>query len=75
MAANADGLWATDWDGAVVDRADPATLKVVEAIPVKSAPKGVLATTAGVWVALTHEGTVVRIDPATNKVVATVTWA
>ena len=72
VAANADGLWATDWDGSVVDRADPATLKVVDAIPVASAPKGVLATEAGVWVALTHEGTVVRIDPATNKVVATV---
>jgi len=75
VTANANGLWATDWDTSVVYRADPATLKVVKEIAVGSGPKGVVATDAGVWVALTHAGTVVRIDPTTNKVVATVTVA
>jgi virginiamycin B lyase len=73
LAANADGLWATDSDANLVYRADPATLKLVKEIPAEFAPKGVAATDAGVWVALTHSGAVIRIDPTTNKIAGTVT--
>ncbi len=73
LAANADGLWATNSDAAVVYRVDPTTLAVVAPITAGQAPKGVLATDAGVWVADVHGGSVLRIDPATNTVVATTT--
>ncbi|MBI3745198.1 MAG: YncE family protein [Chloroflexi bacterium] len=70
LAANDAGLWATDWDTALLYRVDPTTLKVVARIPAGLAPKGILASSAGVWVADTHDGKVLRIDPATNTVVA-----
>jgi YVTN family beta-propeller protein len=73
LAANAAGLWATDWEAAVLYRVDPATLSVVRDIPVGLAPKGVLADEVGVWVADTHDGSVLRINPATNSVSATIT--
>jgi len=73
LAANGAGLWATDWDAALLYRVDPNTLNVAAKIPAGLAPKGVLATDAGVWVADTHSGIVLRIDPTTNKSAATIT--
>lgn len=73
LAVSAAGLWATDWDAALLYRVDPASLAGAGDIPAGSAPKGVLANADGVWVADTHGGTVLRIDPATNTVVATIT--
>lgn len=73
IAADKNGVWATDWDNGSLYRLDPATSKVAATIPAGLAPKGVLTTGTAVWVADTHDGKVLRIDPATNKIVATVT--
>lgn len=70
-AANASGVWATNWDASVVYRVDPLTLKVVATVPNQLA-KGVLITDDGLWLANTHAGTVTRIDPRTNEVSGTV---
>ena len=73
FARNGDGLWATEWESAMLYRVDPVALTVDAAIPVGLAPKGVLANADGVWVADTHDGKVLRIDPATNTVAVSIT--
>jgi YVTN family beta-propeller protein len=73
ISVGANGVWVTEWNNAKLYRVGPTSLKVVAAIPVGLAPKGVLATEAAVWVADTHDGKVYRIDPKTNKIVATIT--
>jgi len=73
IAADKNGVWATDWDTSTLYRVNPTTGKVVAKIPAGLAPKGVLATGSAVWGADTHGGAVLRIDPVTNKVVATIT--
>ena len=72
IAVNAVGVWATNSTKAELDRVDPATLNVVH-IPAGLSPKGVLATTDGVWVADVHGGSVLPVDPATNKVGTAIT--
>ena len=67
IAANAAAVWATNWTTAKLARVDPVTLKVVQ-IAAGLAPKGVLATADGVWVADTHDGSVLPVDLDTNKV-------
>jgi hypothetical protein len=66
LAAGSAALWATDSTAGVVDRVDPATLKLVAKIPAGSAPKGVVATPGEVWVADEHGGSVLPVDPATD---------
>ena len=66
LAVNSAGLWATDSSAGVVDRVDPATLKLLVKIPAGSAPKGVVATPGGVWAADEHGGSVLPVDPQTN---------
>jgi streptogramin lyase len=73
LAANADGLWATDWDNATLYRVDPVALEVVAPIRAGLAPKGILANADGVWVADTHDGKVLQIDPVTNTIADTIT--
>ena len=73
LAGDKVGLWVTDWDAKKVLRFDPVTLKSTASIDVGSEPKGVLVTSAAVWIANTRGGSVQRIDPKTNKVVATIT--
>lgn len=72
IAADASGVWVTDWVTGKIFRVDPATLEVAETIMAGVGSKGVLITDAGVWIADTRGGAVLRIDPATNKVAATV---
>jgi streptogramin lyase len=72
LAANADGLWATDSDAALLYRVDPAALALAASIPAGLSPKGVVATDTGVWVADVHGGAVLRVDPATNRITATI---
>ena len=67
MAANAAAIWATNWTTAKLARVDPVTLEVVQ-IAAGLAPKGVLATADGVWVADVHGGSVLPVDQATNEV-------
>ena len=67
VAANAAAVWATNWTTAKLARVDPVTLKLVQ-IAAGSAPKGVLATADGVWVADVHGGSVLPVDQATNEV-------
>jgi streptogramin lyase len=54
-------------------RFDPLTLAATASIDIGSPPKGVLITSAAVWVANTHTGSVTRIDPKTNTIVETIT--
>ena len=72
LAWGLDALWATNSDAKLLYRVDPAALTLVAEIEAGFAPKGVLATPEGVWVADVHGGTVLRVDPATNKVADTV---
>ena len=74
FAANAKGLWLSDYDTDLVYRVDPVSLKVVATITAGPNPEGLSVDLedGAVWVANHHGGTVVRIDPATNKVVATI---
>jgi len=73
LAGDRAGLWVTDWDATKVLRFDPVTLRATASIDISAAPKGVLVTTAAVWVASTRGGSVARIDPETNEIVATIT--
>lgn len=73
FGSNDAGLWATEWETALLYRVDPATLKVVATIPAGLGPKGILANADGVWVADTHDGKVLRIEAATNTIVASIT--
>ena len=68
----AGSVWQTDYENDKLVRIDPVTRKVVNRIPVASAPEGVAVTEGSVWVANEHNGSVQRIDPKTNKVVATI---
>jgi streptogramin lyase len=72
LASGLDALWATNSDAQLLYRVDPGTLKLVAEIEAGFAPKGVLATPEGVWVADVHGGTVLRVDAATNEVADTV---
>jgi DNA-binding beta-propeller fold protein YncE len=72
LAGDPAGLWVTEWDMSKVLRFDPLTLRATASIDVSYAPKGVLVTTAAIWVANTHGGSVARIDPKTNKIVETI---
>jgi DNA-binding beta-propeller fold protein YncE len=67
VAANAVGVWATDWTAQELVRVNPTTLKVAARIPAGLAPKGILANADGVWVADTHGGTVLPIDLTRNR--------
>ena len=51
---------------------DPATNRVVAAIPVGSRPAAVSAGVDAVWVGDARDGTVTRIDPETRRVVKTI---
>jgi sugar lactone lactonase YvrE len=73
IAADRNGVWATEWVTGRLYRIDPKTLKVVATIPAGIAPKGVIATGTDVWVADTHGGIVQRIDLETNKVGVAIT--
>ncbi len=73
LAGDRAGLWVTDWDTSMVLRFDPVTLRATGTIDIGTSPKGVLVTSAAVWIANTHGGSVERIDPKTNKIVATIT--
>jgi virginiamycin B lyase len=73
LAGDRAGLWVTDWDATKVLRFDPVTLEATASIDVGTAPKGVLVTSAAVWIANTRGGSVERIDPKTNTIVATIT--
>ena len=72
LAGDRAGLWVTDWDTSKVLRFDPVTLRATGTIDVGTSPKGVLVTSAAVWIANTHGGSVERIDPKTNKIVANI---
>jgi streptogramin lyase len=67
-------VWASDYDGDLVRRYDPASGKLVATIqfPRGSRPEGIVSTPGAVWVAEHHGGAVARIDPATNRIVASV---
>jgi streptogramin lyase len=67
VAANAVGVWATDWTSQELVRVNPTKLKVAARIPAGLAPKGILANADGVWVADTHGGTVLPIDVTRNR--------
>ena len=58
-------------DVAKVDRVDPATNKVIAAIPVGDAPDAAIGAFGSVWVT-NCGGTVSRIDPSSNRVIATI---
>ena len=72
LAGDGDGLWITDWDAATVLRFDPTTLLTTGSIDVGTKPKGVLITSAAVWIGNTRGGSVQRIDPTTNEIVSTI---
>ena len=72
IAANSEGVWATNSTLRQLVRVDPTTRTVVKRIPAGVTPKGVLATADAVWVADLHGGAVLRVDPAVDEVVATV---
>lgn len=73
LAVNTVGLWTTDSTTAIMTRVDATTLLVAARIPAGSAPKGVLADAAGVWVADVHGGAVLRFDLTSNLPVGSVT--
>jgi streptogramin lyase len=70
VAADASGVWTTQWDPGIVYRVDPTSGAVAEIET--DVVKGVLTTAGAVWVAHTHDGAVSRIDPATNQIAATI---
>jgi hypothetical protein len=74
IGAGDGAVWASDYDGNIVRRYDPATGKLVATIhlPVNANPEGIAITPGAVWVAEHHSGLVARIDPRTNRVVARV---
>jgi virginiamycin B lyase len=72
VTTGAGAVWQTDYENDTLVRIDPVAGKVVETIPVGSAPEGVAVTEGSVWVADEHSGAVTRVDPATNQVVATI---
>ncbi|HSV37577.1 MAG TPA: hypothetical protein VLI04_02355 [Nocardioidaceae bacterium] len=60
--------WATDFDGSLVRRIDPAdgtTLAEIETPG--AAPIGAVAVGEELWIAGHHDGRLWRIDPATNE--------
>jgi YVTN family beta-propeller protein len=53
-------------------RIDPATYKLVEAVPVGTDPAAVAGGGGSVWVANQQDGTVTVVDPDTNRVQQTI---
>ncbi len=72
-------VWVANHDGSPttsVAKVDPATLTVVDVIPVgsgdSSGPTWVGGGAGSVWVDVPNSDAVMRIDPATDKVIATI---
>jgi YVTN family beta-propeller protein len=55
-----------------VRRIDPSTGETVATITVGADPRGITASSSGVWVTNAGDGTVSRIDPAANRVATTI---
>ena len=72
LAADAKGVWATDFDGDEVVHVDRGTRRVDRRVTVGSAPLWITVGLGSVWVANTNDGSVSRIDIATGEVVATI---
>ena len=73
-------MWVANHDGnptTSVAKIDPATLQVVDVIPVGSGPSagptGIGGGAGSLWVDVPNSDAVIRIDPATDRVTATVT--
>ena len=66
-------LWVSAWNANLVERIDPATLRVLARIPVGLGPEWLHAAFGAIWVANHHDHSVMRIDPTTNRVVKTFT--
>jgi hypothetical protein len=64
-------LWVSAWNANLVERIDPATLRVLARIPVGLGPQWLHAAFGSIWVANHHAHSVMRIDPRTNRVVKT----
>jgi YVTN family beta-propeller protein len=73
IAVGGGAVWVT---GDALDRRlfeiDPATSRVVRAIPLPFPPSAVAAGAGAVWVADQLDDDVAAIDPATGKIVATI---
>jgi len=72
LAADAAGVWATNFFGEDVVHVDRGTLRIDRRVVVGSAPVWITVGLGSVWVANTDDGTLSRIDPTTGKVVATI---
>jgi YVTN family beta-propeller protein len=65
-------VWATKPDDRAVVRLDPATLGVIQQIPVGNGPFAISVGAGGVWVANTLDGTVSKISLVRGAVTLTV---
>jgi YVTN family beta-propeller protein len=73
LAVGDGQIWvAGDARGRTVWRLDPATGRVIAAIPLPFVPGAIATGAGGVWVASLLDDTISRIDPTTNRIVATV---
>jgi DNA-binding beta-propeller fold protein YncE len=66
----AGSLWVSE-ETNVVARVDPATLEVLDRVPVKRNPLGSAVVGGQLWVPCIDSGVVVVVDPKTAKVVRT----
>jgi hypothetical protein len=70
LSAGAGSIWVTDFDRNVVDRVDPATMKLSARIRTGTSPTSVTVAFGSVWVSNEHDARMWRIDPSTNQVIA-----
>jgi YVTN family beta-propeller protein len=76
---SAGALWVADHDGTPttsIAKVDPATMKVVQVIPVghgaDSGPTWVATGAGSIWTNVQNIDSVVRIDPTTGRILATI---
>jgi streptogramin lyase len=72
VAASRGAVWAGKGDTRSLVRIDPASVRVVDTIPVGVEPWYILASDTAVWLSDWRTNTVVRVDPRTDQVVATI---
>jgi len=72
LAADEQGVWASDFYGNEVVHVDRETRRIDRRVTVGSAPSRIAVGLGAVWVVNVDPGTISRIDPTTGKVVATI---
>lgn len=76
--ADGDDLWVANMGGTTVSRVDVVESRVTSVIDVGGEPRGIVAASGSIWVAVNQAGvdragSIVRLDPESEQVIASIT--